>query len=210
MRNNLLGTVTHQIARIQAIDGSIDPTIRIIASERLTDLALAVARFLRAHLLEKVFLLQHVESLLVELLKQLPFPFRPDIRSDCAQVGECQQEQHTQVFTHPHQLGKLRDHLHIVQISTLGDVRHLQMVLDQELQTLAVFAIQSQSPGDGRNHRRTATAVVIATAFADIVKQNRQQQQLTLLDIVGNLSQQRVAFGIIAIPELAHLFNRKQ
>ena len=72
-----------------------------------------------------------------------------------------------------------------MQVTPLGNMGHIKMVPDQELETLAALPAEVEPPGDGRDHVRPLVGMVLPLPLADIVKQNGQHQQGTILDVGG-------------------------
>jgi hypothetical protein len=61
----------------------------------------------------------------------------------------------------------------------------------QKLKSLAVFGRKSQTAGYGRDHGSTLFCMPPPFAFADVMKQNGQQQQLPLANPGRNRTRQR-------------------
>src|SRR6266567_5332125 len=183
---------------------------RVFVAQDLQDLPLYPLHPLAACLQPEVAPLQHLESLLIELLEQKRLPFGPDVGADPLDVGIGQEVEHLQVFALSHLPGKLDDHPFIVEVAALGNVRHQDVVPDQKLQPFGVLPGKPHATGDGRDQRGADIGMPPPFPFTDIVQHDRQEQQFALVHLVGQLGQQRQILFMLPLLEPDDLIHREQ
>ena len=105
--------------------------------------------------------------------EQLGLPRRQRLAAGGPEIADGQQAEHLQVLLGAERVqlrgarqrrGEPGDDLRVARVLAEGDLRHLQLVLDQELDDVAGVAVQLQPIQDGWREERGLRGVVIASS----------------------------------------------
>ena len=124
-----------------------------------------------------VALLQDLERSHVEIAEQHVAPVVVDVGRDGAHVGEGQEQQRLEPIDRADGAHEAGHRAVVVDIALLGHLRHQQMIAHQKDDQVALFAVQREPAADLGGELRAEFVMVVAVALADIVKQQRQEDQ---------------------------------
>src|SRR6185295_15281097 len=130
---------------------------------------------------------QQVVRLDIQLPQQIFLPRRNDFAVDGFHIRICEQAQHTKVLDVPYHVGKLLDHMLVAEVPAQNDLRHLEVILHDRNNLLGLLGRKLELV---ENHlhafsaRVNVVAFVVTMRLADIVKQQGQQQQLRILQLI--------------------------
>ena len=95
----------------------------------------------------------------------------------------------------------------IVKVTFLRDLRHHQMVADQEHDQIDFLAVESKALRDFGGQAGAALVMVVAVALADVVQQQREEYQRQVRELARDLGEQGsgiLEFSSAQTFELAH------
>ena len=124
-------------------------------------------------------------------------PPRHHARPHRLHVGVGQQVEHAEPLRLPRRRGEILDGLRIVDVASLCDVRHREVVGDEELERRRGGARQVEAPSELLDERYPLRHVPVALGLADVVKQHAQHQQIGPLDLAEHLGR-AFRFGRLA------------
>ena len=78
-----------------------------------------------------------------------------------------------------------------MDVATLREVGHHQVVADQELEFSGLVLVQAETPGDAASEDRTLLRVPAAEALAAVVQKDAENQKFRLVDVAHGLREQR-------------------
>ena len=138
---------------------------------------------------------QPVVGIDVNAPEQILFPGRQRVGRNCTDVGERQQTQQLEVFLGADKFGKARRHLWILCVAAERDLRHLQVFADQELDRFPFVVGQLQSVQGALGQAHALLRVIGFAPFADVVKEQREREQLRGVQLLENRSETAAATG---------------
>ena len=103
------------------------------------------------------------------------------------------------------------DELVVLHVAPLREVRHEEMVADQELAGRSLVLVEPEPCGDVAHHAGAPARVVVAVSLADVVEHHAEKEELRALDLAHHLGQVRHGLRELARPqafELAHAHQR--
>ena len=137
----------------------------------------------------------------IQFAQQPGLPTVPDLRADGLHVREGQQVQAFQAVRVFHDAGEVRDLGVVRQVAALGDVRHRQVVLDEELPLVGVVRRQLPAAGRGVHQFGAARGMLDSEPLAHVVIQQSQKQQVDAVDLAHDLRRQRQRVLVCAVAQ---------
>ena len=119
----------------------------------------------------------------VESPQELLLPGRQGLEAHGLDVGERQQAQHLQPILPADELRELTDDLRVLGIATEGDLGHPEMTGDEELDELRGLGVELEGLEHLPRHANALGGVVLVAPLADVVQQQREDEQLRRLQI---------------------------
>ena len=147
----------------------------------------------------------------VEPLKKLSLPVIPDLWTSCADIRNGQQIECLQPVGSPHAVSKPLQHRGVRDIFFLGYMTHSEMVADKEGNKLGVLRGNAVTAAEFPHFLLTDFRMIPAAAFADIVKERRDDQTPGVGELRHQLRKKRKlmrVFGVHQVPEPADHLNR--
>lgn len=131
-------------------------------------------------------------------------------RRGAADVGHGQQVQRREVALVAHAAREGADHLGVAQVLLLRHLAHHQVLGDQELDQLRVFARDAVLLAEARHVARAQRGMVAAAALGDVVEQRGHVQQPGLVPAGRELRAERVLVGVLGDEEAPHVAQHHQ
>ena len=107
----------------------------------------------------------------IELEQDLNLPAIEHAGADSGQIGAADQREHFEAFRSSYVLGEFGDQLRLRGVAAKCQVRHQQMLMDQELERLAIFGAKTEPLGVAPRNSPADFGVVLFVAFAQVVDQ---------------------------------------
>ena len=117
---------------------------------------------------------------------QLFFPGGERARTDRLDIHERHQAEHLEPLLGPDERGELAHHNRVLGITLKGGTRHLQVLCDQELDDVTPFVRHPKALQHRPRHPHALLGVTLVLPLADIVVEQRQDQQLRRMQFVEN------------------------
>ena len=132
-------------------------------------------------------LLQNIEGAIEELLQQRALPVVPHIRPHRLHIRIRQQVQALEIFHRAHGVRQVRHRLFVLDIAAKSGAGKQEMMKHEKCQQLLLVHVEIHAPGHFQRHDASQLRMAAALAFADIVEQNSQDQDLRPFHLPGEL-----------------------
>ncbi len=123
----------------------------------------------------------------IELVEDRCLPGREHARPDRPHVRPREQVEHLQALRVARDGRQVRDRLGIVDVPALRDVRHRQVVGDQELDHRPVSRLEAHSLDQLTDQRNALGDVAVPLRLPDVVQEHAEHQELGLVHLVEHL-----------------------
>ena len=98
----------------------------------------------------------------------------------------------------------------IVEVTLLRDLRHHQVIADEEHDQIDFLVVESEALRHFRRQARAALMMVVAVALADIVEQQREEDERQMRQLARDLGEQRGGVLELARAQAFELAHRNQ
>ena len=119
----------------------------------------------------------------VQAPQELFLPGREGLRGRALNVHQGQQAQHSEPFLGADQPRELPGHLRVLRVPPKRRLRHDEMVANQELHGAGRGRGDAEPSERSRDHAHALFRVVLVRPLADVVKQQREDDQLGLVQL---------------------------
>jgi hypothetical protein len=141
----------------------------------------------------------------VQVFEQFALPRVPDLRAGAANVGHRQQVQRREITFVADLLGERLDHVGLGQVFFLRDARHGQVLLDQELDQLRVFAIDTMVAAKTPRFLGPEFGMVAAATLGHVMEQCGNVQHPGFVEGRRQLRTERVFVCMFRNEKAAHI-----
>ncbi len=144
----------------------------------------------------------------VEFAQQGALPVVPEGVVGGADIGHGQAVEQVEVLLVAHLLGKVGDHVRVVDVAALGGDRHQQMVAHQPGDQPALVAIQAVQLAELQRIDGAELGVIAASPLSDVVKEGGDAEQLRLAQPGEDLVAERVSLAAGRVGKLVDVLEQ--
>ncbi len=194
---DLFRAVTQEVIGLEVAPELIDRLLRHVAlRQQLLRLALVLANA-QSHVGRVLQpLAQRLLGSEVELAQQGALPVVPEGVVGGADIGHGEAVKQVEMLLVAHLLGKVGDHVRVIDIAALGGDRHQQMVAHQPGDQPALVAIEAVQLAEFQRIDGTKFGVIATPPLGDIVKQGGDAEQLRFAQPGEHFMAERVTLAV--------------